>query len=987
MSDKKTLILIDGHSLAFRVYYGLERTGMCTSDKTPTWAVYGFINAIFRLLQKIKPDAIAMSFDTGRKTFRTDMYPEYKANRESMPEDMRSQMGLIRESVEKLGIPIYELKNYEADDVIGTLSKQARDEGYNVQNLTGDQDAFQMLEEGKVEVLIPPRTPKDQMKLYNREAVFTKMGVYPEQVIDFKGLKGDASDNIPGVRGVGDKTASRLLAEYETLENVYQHTDEIKGKLQEKLVTSKDIAFLSKELATIDRSSPIEAKFEECCLEIPDVQAFLDFLERMEFRNFKTQAPELLKPFFNGSAYIKGNGNTPELVLSNAVSTDVKPENEAISSPFEASEKFGVPYTLITQKIQLDVFLRGLKQSGVFSLDIETTGLDYFNDQLVGISIAYYKENPWKIESRKAVNHLGLNDYPETFQALTLKKKDVFNTAELETVYIPVGHKVDVTDQLDCSDVLEALRPLLEDPKMVKIAHNAKFEMNFFKTYGIEWQGLIYDTMIASYVHEADRRHGLKVLGSDILNIEMQNIKTLIGSGKKEIPFSEVPLQEAADYGACDAYVTLKLAAYFVEKMDTERDILFYEIEMPVVHVIAQMEREGVNLDVPYLKTFSGELGQKLDEVEADIYQLAGLQFNINSPKQVGEVLFEHLGIAPLRKTKSKSGYSTDAKVLEKLSEEHPVVQRILDYRQLYKLKSTYVDSLPNMVNSKTGRIHTSFNQTIAATGRLSSSEPNLQNIPIRTDEGRKIRGAFIPRSQGEILLSADYSQIELRMLAHLSEDPNLLKAFKEGEDIHTATAALVFGMDLDKVTKEQRYKAKAVNFGVIYGQTAHGLSQQLKVPRAEAAEFIDRYFRRYSHVKMIIEAVQELARETGHVTTICGRVRDFAEGLNSSNKNIREFSERAAFNTVLQGSAADLMKVAMVRVMRTLKARGLKSRMILQVHDELVLGVPEDELDEVKQLLVEAMELDQPLKVPLVVDVELGKNWMDQSGQQVGIG
>ncbi len=974
--NKKTLILIDGHSLAFRVYYGLERTGMSTSDKTPTWAVYGFINAIFRLLQKIQPDAIAMSFDTGRETFRTQMYPEYKANRESMPEEMRSQMGLIRESVEKLGIPIYELKNYEADDVIGTLSKQARDEGYYVQILTGDQDAFQLVEDDKVEVLIPPRTPKDQMKLYNREAVFTKMGVYPEQVIDFKGLKGDASDNIPGVRGVGDKTASKLLAEYQTLENLYAHTDDIKGKLQEKLVENRDIAFLSKELATIDRSSPIQAEFDHCHLSIPDVQAFLDFLERLEFRNFKKQAPELLKPFLNGSALemapfqeSESNGTTSAVDLNDS-------SDDCSSS--------SIPYTLITQTIQLEVLVRELKQARVFALDIETSGLDYLNDRLVGISMAYYPDKPWQMESRKAVNHLGLKDYPASFQALTLKSKGVFQTNPPQTVYIPVGHEVDVEHQLDVKEVLSALRPLLEDPAVVKIAHNAKFEMNFFKTDGIEWQGLVYDTMIASYVHEADRRHGLKVLGRDVLGIEMQDIKTLIGSGKKEIPFSQVPLKEGADYGACDAYVTLKLAAYFVEHMDMDRETLLYEVELPVVHVLAEMERDGVNLDVPYLKNFSEELGEKLDAIEKDIYKLAGLEFNINSPKQVGDVLFEHLGIAPLRKTKSKSGYSTDAKVLEKLSEEHAVVQRILDYRQLFKLKSTYIDSLPNMVNPKTGRIHTSFNQTIAATGRLSSSEPNLQNIPIRTEEGRKIRAAFIPRNEGEVLLSADYSQIELRMLAHTSEDPNLLEAFNRGEDIHTATAALVFGMPVDKVTKEQRYKAKAVNFGVIYGQTAHGLSQQLRIPRAEAMAFIDRYFRQYSHVKMIIEAVQELARETGYVTTICGRVRNLDEGLNSSNKSIREFSERAAFNTVLQGSAADLMKVAMIRVMRMLKAKQLKSRMILQVHDELVLGVPEGELVEVKQLVKEAMELDQPLRVPLVVDIEVGKNWMDQQADSL---
>ena len=778
-------MLIDGHSLAFRVYYGLEKTGMSTSDNTPVWAVYGFFNALFRLLQKIQPDAMAISFDVGRETFRTEMYDLYKANRDAMPEPMRQQMDLIREGVEKLGIPIYELKGYEADDVIGTLSRQAVDEGYHVQILTGDQDAFQLVQDGKIEVLVPPRTPKDAMKTYTREEVLKKMGVYPEQVPDFKGLKGDPSDNIPGVPGVGDKTASKLLGEFGSLEQVYNNIDSQKGKLKERLETNRDQAFLSKKLAIIQQNSPINADFSHCSLHIPDHNAFFEYLDRMEFRNFKKQAPELLKPFLNGHAAAlpaeESNANSAQTITTPSEHAE-EASGSGLPSPY-----LRVPHRVITDKQQLIDLVTTLTDETVFSLDIETTGLDVFNDTLVGISISYYWGKPWQRSKRKAVNILKLADYPDSFQELTFKNSiEECRDDAIQTVYIPVGHvdsdKQQHPEQLPEATVLEALTPLLVDEKVVKIAHNAKFELNFFRKLGIEWRGLVFDTMIASYIHRPDRRHGLKSLSYELFKLEMQEITDLIGTGKKQIPFSQVPLADATEYAACDAYVTLKLAAHFIAEMDTDRQTLFYEIEMPTTCVLARMEWEGIRINVPYLETLSKDLEKRLTAIEADIYTLAGTTFNINSPKQVGEVLFDKLGIQPLRKTKSKSGYSTDAKVLEQLSKEHDVVQRILDYRQLFKLKSTYVDSLPTMVNTTTQRIHTSFNQTVAATGRLSSSEPNLQNIPIRSEEGRLIRGAFVPRNDGEVLLSADYSQIELRMLAHVSQDPSLIQAFNAGE-------------------------------------------------------------------------------------------------------------------------------------------------------------------------------------------------------------
>jgi len=1000
----KHLILIDGHSLAFRVYYGLERTGMSTSSGQPVWAVYGFFNALFALLKKIQPDAMAIAFDVGRVTFRTEMYDQYKANRDTMPEPMRVQMDTIRRGVEVLGIPIYELPGYEADDVIGTLSKQAVAEGYTVEILTGDQDAFQLVDDGKIEVLVPPRTPKDEMKCYDRAAVFAKLGIWPEQVTDFKGLKGDTSDNIPGIAGVGDKTATKLLADYQTLENIYANLDDVKGKLQEKLRDGETIARLSKTLAIIDCHSPISADFSHCNLTVPDLEALLTFLDEMEFKNFKKQAGSLLKPFLSESqltalSEISTNNDVatstsgqPHLTLNlttveGGQGSLLSLEKPVLTAPL-VTDYLRVPHTVVTTEEQLHRLVHALQQAKVFALDIETTGLNIFEDTLVGISIAYFGGNylktpPWTLSQRTASNVFHLSSYPKQFPVLTLSDKtSPFPESVIETVYIPIGHcHPDDVDQPQLSEatVLAALKPLLVDEHITKIVHNAKFEVNFFHRLGIAWQGLILDTMIASYVLDANRRHGLKALSTSEFNQTMQPITDLIGTGKKEIPFSEVPLTAASEYAACDAYVTLKLAAQFLSQMSEPLQTLFYEIEMPMALVLAKIERTGIALDTDYLATLSKNLEQRLAVVEQEIWALSGLPFNINSPKQVGDVLFNRLGLQPLRKTKGKTAFSTDAKVLEELADQHDIVVKILDYRQLFKLKSTYVDSLPTMVQPSTGRVHTSFNQTVAATGRLSSSDPNLQNIPIRTEEGRQIRAAFIPGDRAhQKIYSADYSQIELRLLAHYSEDPRLVEAFNNGEDIHQTTAALVFGVPKDQVTKEMRYKAKTVNFGVIYGQTAHGLSQQLKIPRAEAVAFIDQYFKQYPKVKTIIESVQAEAREKGYVTTLAGRVRDLSRDLNNPVRHIREFAERAAFNTVLQGSAADLMKVAMIRIERALQEKQLKSQLLLQVHDEVVLEVVISELNDVDQLVKWAMALDQPLTVPLVIDSEVGASWLE---------
>ncbi len=974
----KTLILVDGHSLAYRMYFALERTNMRNGAGVPTWAVYGFYNALFSLLNKIKPDAIAVSFDVGRITFRNELYPEYKAHRESMPEEMRAQMGLVRRGVELLGIPIYEKPHYEADDVIGTLACKAAHEGFWVQILTGDQDAFQLVDDldpnnpakqhaGKIEVLIPSRTPKEDMKTYDRQAVFEKWGIYPEQVIDFKGLKGDASDNIPGVPGVGDKTAVKFLTQYGTLESLYEHIDELPAnKMREKLETFKDQAFLSKQLATIDREVPLTVNWDDCHLAIPDFEALKAFLMEMEFKAFIRQALELLAPFISAEHRAAGG----DLVgAAGSMSGEVGSATGLSLIP----EPLKVEHTVVTTLDQLTSLVALIQQAGVYALDVETTGLDVHTLDLAGIAISV--ADGFERFQRPAENIFKLKDYPQQFSALRLNSG--LPAAPVQNFYIPI-RQAELETELTEAVILDALNPVLSSPELVKLVHNTKFEDNVFRQLGYPLLEPIFDTMIASYVHNPDRRHGLKALTEEVLGTPMQEIKELIGTGKKAIAFSEVPLAQAAAYAACDTFATIELARYFLSCMDEKQLTLFYEIEMPLAHVLADMEWIGVTLDTAYLQTLSLQLNERLQVLEQEIYGHAGCEFNLNSPKQVAEVLFDRMGLAPSRKTKGKTAYSTDVKVLEQLAEEHEIVRQLLEYRQLFKLKSTYIDALPELINPKTGRIHTSYNQTVTATGRLSSSNPNLQNIPIRSELGRQIRQAFVPGDRSWSLLSADYSQIELRLLAHYSEDPHLVQAFKSGEDIHTATASLVFGLPIDKVSKEQRYRAKTVNFGVIYGQSPYGLAQQLKIPQSEAVQFIQLYFARYGKVRQCIERIKAEAHATGKVETLAGRSRDLSADLHSSNRNVREFAERAAFNTPLQGSAADLMKIAMIRLHRKLQQAGLQTRLILQVHDEVVLEVPDAELEQVKAMVQEAMELGQPLHVPLVVDTYVGPTWME---------
>ena len=998
MEKSKTLILIDGHALAFRSFFALERTGMKTSDKEPTWAVFGFFKAIFDLLKNtdISPDCIAVAFDVSHHTFRTECYQEYKANREQMPDTMKSQMGLIMEGLNAFNIPIYTKEGFEADDVIGTIATKAKALGHKTIILTGDQDAFQLIDkEGMISVLIPS---KGELVNYDWARVYNKLGVYPDQVIDYKALRGDTSDNIPGIKGIGEKTAAKLLERFKTLDNILSHIDDVDGKsLKEKLKNGVEDAKMSYYLATINCDVDINFDFEKTKLDMPDIDSVRDFLTHVQFFSFLKNLPEILKPFSvcslaskpenidcaemkkqqmmdeklidfislkDGTAAPKQKAEPVEQNEETTQQPDT--ENPPAASgqqqlglfsaiqPKQANSLTNERKTIVTKE-DFESLLNTLKKQTLFSLDTETTSVNALEADLVGISIAYNEE----IQAKD--------------NRIVVTEKE----GQTKSFYIPVFHKVG--EQLEMDYVLENLKPLLEDEKICKTFQNAKYEINTLLKYDIHLNGVVFDTMLASYVNDPSRKHGLKLQSAENLNYFMTEIETLIGKGKNQITMDDVSIEEASDYACDDAFVTLELTRFWQNKLDEDGKKLLYDIEIPVSLVLAKMEAHGVALDLDYLKELSKELDENLKEIETQIYAIAGESFNLNSPKQVAQILYEKLGITHKTKKRGAQKQSTDAKVLEELAKDHEIAKYLLQYRHYSKMKSTYVDALPDLISPYDGKIHTNYNQTITVTGRLSSSNPNLQNIPVRTKLGSRIRKAFVPEDKlTQVLLSADYSQIELRLLAHCSGDENLIHAFKSGEDIHAQTAAKVFDVSLDKVTKEMRSRAKAVNFGIIYGQTRWGLASALGISNEEAQDFIDRYFATYPKVKEYMDnSIQEAYRH-GYSVTMYGRKRYLLDELMSSNHNIKEFAQRAAINTPLQGAASDLIKLAMIDLDKKLDKNNLKSKMIMQVHDELILETYKDELDTVQKLVKEAMELNQPLKVPLVVDIEYASSWME---------
>ena len=898
----KTLVLIDGHALAFRQYFALERSAMKNSQNQPTWAVYGFFKSIFDLLKKIKPDSIAVTFDVSHHTFRTELYEEYKANRETMPDSLSTQMGFICEGLNAFGIPIYTKEGFEADDLIGTISARASQRGDETLILTGDQDSFQLVDkEGLVKVLIPSQ---GILKEYGWEQVYEKLGVYPNQVVDYKALRGDTSDNIPGIRGIGPKTAQQLLGKYGNLEKVLEDCENIEKKsIKEKICAEKDVAILSKKLATIIRDVDIDFDFESANVILPDIDRVVDFLKNMQFYSYIKNINEILTSF------------NPDINVSQSQVLEVKQENSLDNGQlglFSQVVKETVGDTEFSsakvEEADIEPLIKDIQDKGIMSLNVYSD-----NSIVLGVSI-------------------GIGDK---------------------------GYYVE-------SKYLSKLKSLIEDKGIIKYFYDAKRVINLLRDVDINVNGFGYDVLLASYVKDPSRNHSLEFQSMDLLNHIMCNKKSMTSECTKEM----------WQYASDEAYTIRQLTDYWKENLnDTEKNLV-ENIEFPLTFVLEKMEYTGVAIDVDYLKTLSDYMTGKLAELEEFIYQLAGGPFNINSPKQVAEVLYDRLDIKTGKKKRSRS---TSAEILEELSQDYEICDYILQHRKFSKLKSTYTDSLPTLISKRDGRIHTTYNQATTVTGRLSSSNPNLQNIPIRTEEGNKIRNAFCSQDkENNLILSADYSQIELRLLAHVSGDEHLINAFNSDIDVHTLTASKVFGVDVENVTKDMRRKAKAVNFGIIYGQSRYGLAKALNISNTQAQEFIDKYFESYPKIKQYMQDKIDFANENGYVETLLGRKRFLLAELQSSNYQIREFAQRAAINQPLQGTAADLIKQAMIEVDKQISAKGLKSKMIMQVHDELVFELPKEELEELKQLVVTAMELSQPLKVPLVVDVNYGESWKE---------
>lgn len=950
MNDSKTLILIDGHALAFRQYYALERTNMRTSDGVPTWAVYGFFKAIFDLLknENLNPDAIAVAFDVSHKTFRTETYSDYKCNRSAMPDSMQAQMGLIYEGLRAFNIPIYTKEGFEADDVIGTISKKACELGHKVLILTGDQDAFQLVDkDGCVKVILPT---KGELVEYNWDKIFDKLGVYPNQVIDYKGLRGDVSDCIPGVKGIGEKTAQKLLARYVTLDDILADCENIPEKaVREKICSGIEQAKMSQYLATIVRDLDVNFDFDSAKINLPDVSVVTEFLKKMQFYTFIKNINEILYSFdkIERTAPVKPDANSSDSMQLGFFAEAV---NEEINKEFKCE----FDKKLITDSRDFSDMLKELKSQSLIAFNIYADVKNAVDSKVIGFAFAYNKDIA-------ADKHITFND-------------SGFIT---KTFYIPISHS-NIANQLRLEDVINDLKSIFENETIHKTTYNAKNAYNILRNLGILSKSIIFDVALASYVKDPQRNHELDVQSMEHLNHAITPFVPFEKNKKKQISFSDAPVDSILNYSSDESFTILELTKYWINNLDNKELELTYDIEVPLTFVLADMEYTGVSVDENYLHKLTISMNNKLSKIEGRIFELAGEVFNINSPRQVGEVLFEKLGLKA-KKKRGKTNYSTNAAVLEELAEEYEIAQLILDYRKFAKLKSTYTEALPALIDRKDNRIHTTYNQTVTATGRLSSSNPNLQNIPVRTEEGNKIRNAFVSGDkENGLILSADYSQIELRLLAHITQDKHLLEAFNSGVDVHTLTASKVFDVPVEDVTKEMRYKSKAVNFGIIYGQSKYGLAKSLGISNADAETFIEKYFATYPRVKAYMEGTVLEAEEKGFVETIFGRKRYLATELSSSNGMIREFAKRAAINQPIQGTAADLMKIAMIDFSKKLKENNLKSKMIMQVHDELVVEVVKSELDIVTNLVKEAMELQQPLSVPLVVDVNVGESWKE---------
>jgi DNA polymerase I len=924
MSDKR-LFLLDAMALIYRAYFAMSRNPRINSKGLNTSAMLGFTNTLLDLLQKENPGHIAVAFDSAAPTVRHEEYTEYKATRDAMPEDLAISIPWIRRIIEAFNIPVIEMAGYEADDLIGTLATKAEKAGYEVFMMTPDKDFGQLVSE-RIKIYKPARMGNGAEVLGVRE-VCERFGIdRPEQVIDILALWGDASDNIPGIPGIGEKIAGDLVRRFGSLEGVLENVGELKGKMKENVEKFREQGLMSKRLATIIRDVPVDFDEESVLREEPDMKALREIFDELEFRTLAARyfgqettsqrAEEVKKEGIQGSLFDTGT---------------MEPAGIRFNTLQDVPHSYHHAEDQASRKNLVSI----LNTADRFCFDTETTGLDTLTAELVGIAFAVKPGEAW---------FLRLPD-----------------------------------DRNACAAILEEFRHLLEDEQKEKIGQNLKYDIQVLMNYGISVRGPLFDTMIAHYLLQPELRHNMDFLAETYLNYSPVRLESLIGKkGKGQLGVRDVDREQLKDYACEDADITLQLALHFEPKLKSEgSEKLFREVEAPLISVLAQMERDGVYIDMQSLKGISEELAHEIREAEEKIYRYAGFPFNVASPKQLGEVLFDRMKImASPKKTKTRQ-YSTSEDVLSKLVNHHPIIEEILEYRSLTKLKSTYVDTFPSLIHPLTGRVHTSYNQAVTATGRLSSNNPNLQNIPIRTERGREIRKAFTVPHSDLVIAAADYSQIELRIMAHLSSDANMQEAFRQGYDIHSATASGIYGVELEEVTSEMRRYAKMVNFGIIYGISAFGLAERLNIPRGEAAAIIEGYFRQYPGIRNYMDQVVDEARERGFVETMLGR-RRYLRDINSGNAFMRQFAERNAINAPVQGTSADMIKVAMINIQEEISHKALKSRMIMQVHDELVFEVPVQELDTIKPLIIKNMKDALKLDVPVEVEFKSGSNWLE---------
>ncbi len=918
MAEKK-LFLLDAMALIYRAYFAFSRNPRINSKGMNTSAVLGFANTLYDVLKNENPSHIGVAFDTMAPTVRHEGYVEYKANREKMPEDLAASIPYVKKLLDGFNIPILYVDGYEADDVIGTLAKKAEAEGYTTYMMTPDKDFGQLVSDNIF--IYKPARMGNKAEILGVKEVCEKFEVKdPKQVIDILGLWGDASDNIPGIPGVGEKRAKELIAEFGSMENLFENTDKLKGKLRENVENFKEQGLQSKELATIILDVPLEFEEEKLKMGQPDVEGLKALFDELEFRTF---AQRLFA------------GLTPESPRESSEQGDLFANDPALSAGGKNITNTQHAYHLADTREKREALIQRLGRADSFCFDTETTGLDAQQAELVGIAFAVEPGEAW---------------------------------------FVPVPENYN-----ECLEVVREFSGVFSDESIRKIGQNLKYDISILKWYHVEVRGPLFDTMLAHYLLQPDMRHNMDVLAETYLNYTPVPIEALIGKkGKNQLSVRSVDLELLKEYACEDADITLQLKGVLEPELKANNaEKLFTDVEVPLVPVLASMEAEGVKIDIPTLREYSGQLEKEIVELEKEIQEQAGEEFNIGSPKQLGEVLFEKMKISENPKRTKTKQYSTSEDVLVKLVNKHPIVQHILDYRSLTKLKSTYVDTLPDMVNPRTGRIHTSYNQAVAATGRLSSNNPNLQNIPIRTDRGREIRKAFVPRNDRFVLLAADYSQIELRIIAELSGDEGMIGAFRDGLDIHTSTASKVYGVPFEEVTGDMRRNAKTVNFGIIYGISAFGLSERLNIPRGEARDIIDQYFGQYPGIREYMRSSVEKARAQGYVETILGR-RRYLRDIRSANAVVRGFAERNAINAPIQGSSADMIKIAMINIHNAFAERAFKSRMILQVHDELIFDAHKDEVETIRPLVQDLMVTALPMKVPLEVEINTGKNWLE---------